>query len=172
LPGINVPKLFLLNSSREMAVIEGDGGLIDMKSKARKPGDILHLILTALACFGIMLSVISFVTPRVSREWARFIYSILSYLMVLTYTQFKVFSQRSKGKVVLFIFTFYTFTTGIAFFVFKSGLLPLPKRIVEYLPAIVGLPIGSLFVQDYLRLHSDFFKKNSKNPRKKTDEQV
>jgi peptidoglycan/LPS O-acetylase OafA/YrhL len=127
----------------------------------KKIDDTLALILTALAVSGIIILFMVFVRPRFSEEWAKFIYTSVGYLVMLIYMvyTFEPFKRLPKWKLLLFQVIFYVLTVGIAFLVFNSGLLPLPKGGFTYVAPGVALTVLSLIVLEYLRKRLRFFKK-------------
>ena len=122
------------------------------------------LILAALICSGLIVLTIIFVEPRFSKEWSKFIYASIMYLVVLIATGVKAeqLKRLSKAKILFFQIVFYMLTVCIAFSMFKSGLLPLPKRGLTYVMPVTVLSVVSLIVLDYLRKRLKFFEDKSK----------
>jgi drug/metabolite transporter (DMT)-like permease len=134
----------------------------------RKMNDKCALMLAALVCFGLMMLMIAFARPRVSGEWARFIYMSVGYMVLLVYVVSRPpFKQLPKLKIFLFQAIYYTLTTGVAFAVFRYGLIPLPGRMIEYTLPIIVLAMVSVFVLQYLMLRLKFFKNNGEVRRKR-----
>lgn len=139
-----------------------------MTSKTGKLNDTMALILTALACSGVMVLIIAFVRPRFSKEWANFIYTCTSYLALLFYiVNRQPFKRLPKYKIYLFQIIFYVLTTGIAFTVFRFGMLPMPIRLGEYMLPMIALSILSMVVLQYLTPRLKFFNNNDRKYRKK-----
>lgn len=123
--------------------------------------DRLLLVFTALVCGGLILLSIALIGPRFSREWAKFIYSSIAYLVVLISTgfTFEPFRRLPRIKLLLFQVIFYVLTVGVAFLIFNFDLLPLPTGGLAYVLPMMVLSVVSLIVLDYLRKRFNFFKK-------------
>lgn len=126
---------------------------------ANKLIDRLFLIIVALICSGLIVLFLAFMRPRFSEEWSKFIFTSISYLIVLIAIAFKAeqLKRLSKAKILLFQAAFYFLTVGIAFSIFKLGLLPLPEGGLAYVLPMTALAVLSLVVLDYFRKMSKFF---------------
>ena len=127
-----------------------------------KLNDRLALILTALACSGLFVLFFVFIQPRFSEGWANFIFWSVGYLVILFYNgyTFRAFKLLPKWKILLFQAIYYALTTGIAFLLFRYGMVHLPERGLVYVFPIAALTGLSLFILHHLTERLKFFKSN------------